>query len=92
MNDPFTGIDAIINMMQWYYRDYPNSLKLIKDIPVISIASESKPNVEEFRKYGVNFQDFRMEGFSHFLHMTNPVEFNKIFGEQLNKVLKSEVP
>lgn len=92
MNDSFAGIDAIVTMMQWYYRDYPNSLKFIKDIPVISIASTSKPNVEEFRKYGVNFQDFQMEGLSHFLHMSNPVEFNKIFSEQLDKVLKSEVP
>jgi pimeloyl-ACP methyl ester carboxylesterase len=92
MNDPFAGIDAIVTMMQWYYRDYPNSLKLIKDMPVINIESQFKPNVEEFRNYGVNFQNFHMEGPGHFLHMSNPVEFNKILSEQLDTVLKYEIP
>ena len=92
MNDPFAGVDAIVTMMQYYYRDYPNSLKLIKDIPVINIESQYKPNVEEFRNYGVNFQDFHMEGPGHFLHMSNPTEFNKILSEQLDEVLKSEIP
>jgi hypothetical protein len=92
MNDPFVAIDALVNNLQWHYQDYPNSLKLIKNIPIISISSALKPLVEEFRNYGVNFQDFRMEGLSHFLHMSNPVEFNKIFGEQLNKILKSKAP
>jgi len=90
-NDPFAGVDAIVTMMQYYYKDYPNSLKLIKDIPVINIESTLKPNVEEFRNYGVNFQNFHMEEPSHFLQMSNPVEFNKIFSEQLDKVLKSEI-
>jgi len=92
MNDPFVAIDAAANNLQWYYKDYPNSIKLINNIPVISISSTDKPIIEEFRNYGVNFQDFRMEGLSHFLHMSNPVEFNKIFGEQLNKILKSKAP
>ena len=90
MNDPFVAIDAAANNEQWYYQDYPNSIKLIKNIPIISISSTDKPIVEEFKNCGVNFQDFRMEGLSHFLHMSNPVEFNKIFGEQLNKILKSK--
>jgi pimeloyl-ACP methyl ester carboxylesterase len=92
MNDPFVAIDVAANNEQWYYQDYPNSIKLIKNIPIISISSTGKPIVEEFKNYGVNFQDFRMEGLSHFLQMSNPVEFNKIFGEQLNKTLKSKAP
>lgn len=88
MNNPFAGIDADVNKMQYYYKDYPNSLKLIKDIPVINIESQWQPNVEEFRNYGVNFQNFHMEGPGHFLYMSNPVEFNKILSEQLDKVLK----
>jgi hypothetical protein len=33
-----------------------------------------------------------MEGPGHFLHMSNPTEFNKILSEQLDEVLKSEIP
>jgi pimeloyl-ACP methyl ester carboxylesterase len=91
-NDPFVGIDAIVNMALWYSKDYPNSLKLIKDIPLISIESTKKPNVEEFINYGVNFQNYHIEGLSHFLQMSHPVEFNKMISEQLDKILKSTVP
>ena len=85
-NDPFVGIDAIVNSMQYYYSVFPKSLKLIGDIPVINIASTGKPNVDEFREYGVNFQDFQMEGFSHFLMMSHPDAFNEVFSKQLQNL------
>jgi pimeloyl-ACP methyl ester carboxylesterase len=86
-NNPRVGIESLINMMQWYFSEYPNSLKKIENLSVISIASESKPNVEEFRNYGVNLQDFRMDGYSHFFHITQPEKFNKILDEQISLVL-----
>jgi pimeloyl-ACP methyl ester carboxylesterase len=82
-NDPRAGIESYINILQYYYKDYPTSLKKIGDLPVIAISSTSNPNEEEFRKYGVNFTDIRIKGPSHFLQLTCPEEFNKIFLEQL---------
>ncbi len=89
-NNPRAGIESAINFMQWINRDYPNSLKSIGNIPVISIASESKPDVKAFRDHGVNFYDLRMDGISHFLMITHPEEFNEILTKQLNKVINGD--
>jgi pimeloyl-ACP methyl ester carboxylesterase len=85
-NDPYAATESMLNMLQWYYSDYPSALKKIPGIPVISIGSESKPDVNIFRHHGVNFQDFRMDGLSHFLHITHPKEFNEIFFRQLELI------
>lgn len=89
-NNPRAAIESAINFMQWFNSDYPNSLKSIGNIPVISIASESKPDVKVFRNHGVNFYDFRMDGLSHFLMITHPEEFNEILTEQLHRVINGD--
>jgi len=85
-NDPRVGTESGVNFMIYRYKDYTRSLKLIGDLPVIGISSTNNPNEIEFKNYGVNFMDIRMEGPSHFLQLASPEEFNKIFIEQLENL------
>ena len=88
-NDPSVAMDAYANLMQYYHRDFSNSLKSVIGIPIICIGAGQKPQLEKFKKIHPEFNNLQMEKVGHFLMMEDPETFNALLNEQLQQILSN---
>ena len=86
LNDPYASVESIVNYFLWNDSEYPNLIKTIGGLPIISISSVMKPDENLYQEIGVNFLDIRINNVSHFLQICNSKEFNIILLEQLKKL------
>jgi pimeloyl-ACP methyl ester carboxylesterase len=88
-NNPEVGVEALVNLFQYWNGILPEALKLVGDLPIINFAKE-KANEDEFREYGLNYKHIRMEGLSHFFMMSHPDEFNELLNTEIKTLLHQE--